>query len=367
MLLHTLKNSKAIEPVIIMISLCCLMAQIECCAMQLHDYFCEPFIPETALKIYVNRSINFHNYFYEPFFVDIHKLNPARMFEYSVYEILKKNPLNTDTHYFAFPWVESLFGGIARQVVWQSKYQLLDVAKIDHGFTVVGAGSIFNNPQGRNVIFSLLKKIGIDVIFTPAASKSLQENSPIKIIPFPFQVLNPVEPAQNKDIVCSFIGDPNAHPTRKVLEKLSHLDKFVIILRRRDFYNVSEEQQKIWRKEYNDVLSRSQFSLCPRGFGAGSFRFWESLQAGAIPIVISDDGLLPEGFDWSTCTIKIGEHEFIKNPLIALEKIKSIDQTTEQSMRNLCFQAYNMFSGDNLVRPIRQYYESHSEVAQAIH
>lgn len=36
---------------------------------------------------------------------------------------------------------------------------------------------------------------------------------------------------------------------------------------------------------YNEILSRSRFSLCPSGNGYDTYRFWESLCYGAIPIV----------------------------------------------------------------------------------
>lgn len=35
------------------------------------------------------------------------------------------------------------------------------------------------------------------------------------------------------------------------------------------------------------------FCLCPRGYGANSFRIGESIQYGAIPVYISDEFILP--------------------------------------------------------------------------
>jgi hypothetical protein len=40
-------------------------------------------------------------------------------------------------------------------------------------------------------------------------------------------------------------------------------------------------------------MSRSIFSLCPRGYGATSFRICESLQHGSIPVYISDKPWIP--------------------------------------------------------------------------
>ena len=40
-------------------------------------------------------------------------------------------------------------------------------------------------------------------------------------------------------------------------------------------------------------MSRSTFSLCPRGYGATSFRICEALQHGSIPVYISDKPWIP--------------------------------------------------------------------------
>ena len=44
---------------------------------------------------------------------------------------------------------------------------------------------------------------------------------------------------------------------------------------------------------FSDVMSRSIFSLCPRGYGATSFRICEALQHGSIPVYISDKPWIP--------------------------------------------------------------------------
>ena len=54
---------------------------------------------------------------------------------------------------------------------------------------------------------------------------------------------------------------------------------------------------------WEEVLCRSRFALCPRGFGPTSFRLSEAVQAGAIPIVIwSRQLVMPDNItrsDWS--------------------------------------------------------------------
>lgn len=52
---------------------------------------------------------------------------------------------------------------------------------------------------------------------------------------------------------------------------------------------------------FKSVTQRSIFSLCPRGYGATSYRLYESMQLGAIPVYVSDKHLLPwsDVIDWS--------------------------------------------------------------------
>jgi hypothetical protein len=61
------------------------------------------------------------------------------------------------------------------------------------------------------------------------------------------------------------------------------------------------------KADYAEFLRRTRFILCPRGFGVGSVRLFETLKAGRVPIIISDGYVLPEGIDWNSCSIRIRE------------------------------------------------------------
>lgn len=92
--------------------------------------------------------------------------------------------------------------------------------------------------------------------------------------------------------------------------------------------------------------------MCPRGTGASTLRFWESLEAGAIPVLFADEMQLPPGFDWDTCVIRIKE----KNVAHVEKVLRSISKEKEEEMHRACLQAYDLFSGDNFVKVIRDYY-----------
>lgn len=59
--------------------------------------------------------------------------------------------------------------------------------------------------------------------------------------------------------------------------------------------------QHVSPDEYLRRMERSVFSLCPRGYGKTSFRLYEAIHLGSIPIYLSDDHWLPYSdiIDWT--------------------------------------------------------------------
>ena len=100
--------------------------------------------------------------------------------------------------------------------------------------------------------------------------------------------------------------------------------------------------QKRWVREYREIMSRSRFSLCPRGYSPNSFRLTESLRAGAIPVVIADDIRLPKGYDWSSCLVRVREADVGR-----LDKIiRRIPREREDKMREACLKLGRMLEED---------------------
>jgi hypothetical protein len=59
---------------------------------------------------------------------------------------------------------------------------------------------------------------------------------------------------------------------------------------------------------WEEIMGRSVFSLCPRGLGPTSFRLYESMSMGSIPIYVWDKAkTLPycEELDWSEFSVSI--------------------------------------------------------------
>lgn len=84
-----------------------------------------------------------------------------------------------------------------------------------------------------------------------------------------------------RDIFASFVGG-DTHPIRRELVKQ---------LTGKQHYQVSLKKMPL--KEYCNILARSTYVLCPRGYGKSSFRIQEAIHYGAIPVYISDSFVVP--------------------------------------------------------------------------
>jgi len=268
----------------------------------------------------------------------INKLKYHTPTEYYAYSLLKKNPIKNNVNYLVVPWCSLLKEGEFKKEI--------DI-RLDGGFTVC-------QKRRYELIIPLLKEIGIDTLFATHA-KNGKSYEGITVLPFPHYAVNSMRPAKNKDILYSFIGSNTYRLIRSKIFRLKVLSSCVIEEKPR--HKVKQLYSDNDRQRYKNILSRSRYSLCPRGMGPNTIRFWESLQAGAIPILISDSMSLPDGIDWDTCIIRIPEEEFTRNPEKINEIVLGILPKKEEILRRNCYIAYEKYSGENFVSCIRQYYE----------
>lgn len=242
--------------------------------------------------------------------------------ELNIYQALKRKPLQINTNYVAIPWAVLLNS---------NQLSILPDIKVNGGFTIC-----------QHVVFErilpILEKMGIDTLFNPHVPTG-QSYGNIRVLPFPHYPVNGSGPSKNKDILYSFIGFGRTHPTRPIIFRMQHPRNCVIIERFGWFHEDS--------RQYKNVLSRSRFSLCPRGTGASTMRFWESLQAGAIPILISDEMTLPpipsnNLTNWDKVIIRVAEKDVLQIPNI----IAKISPEEEAIMRHNCLITHDLFFKD---------------------
>ena len=126
-----------------------------------------------------------------------------------------------------------------------------------------------------------------------------------------------IRPASSRPWLATFVGAHMDHyitDVRPQLLQFKDLHRFHIQLKDEWHFNpiVYGEQvddnlfwdrsTKVVEKDfirYNRILSDTQFSLCPGGAGPNSLRLWESLSVGSIPVILSDQLVLPDIADLS--------------------------------------------------------------------
>lgn len=121
-------------------------------------------------------------------------------------------------------------------------------------------------------------------------------------LPLVCQPHDPI-PRTQRPIFASFVGRMT-HPIRETLS----------MFKGRESWFISEKSMNLNR--YCDVLNRSIFTLCPRGYGPSSFRIMEALQFGSIPVYISDQFIEPHFIPFRTYGILVNPDQVYMLPTI---------------------------------------------------
>eukprot|EP00042_Codosiga_hollandica_P041153 m.364482 g.364482 ORF g.364482 m.364482 type:complete len:376 (-) comp56039_c0_seq2:126-1253(-) len=96
-------------------------------------------------------------------------------------------------------------------------------------------------------------------------------------------------------------------------------------------------------KEYASLMTSTDFGLVPRGDSLYSFRFLETLAAGAIPIILSDGWVLPfeEVLDYRAFSLVVKESDVTQIPAL----VAAISSEKRCAMRQAAVHAYQHHLG----------------------
>tara|TARA_Y100000389_G_scaffold200460_2_gene240944 strand:+ start:10591 stop:11541 length:951 start_codon:yes stop_codon:yes gene_type:complete len=191
---------------------------------------------------------------------------------------------------------------------------------------------------------SFYKNENVCVLKTAFSRKYYNDKS-ISIPQFPRYTFDDEIKKKNieKTILVSFKGHPRRglNPIREKLYKMND-DKEIII--KKSSNNVESFEFKIGNKleiiqsvdeySYLNLLLKSRYNILPRGNGwALSYRHIEAMNADSIPVIISDNYVLPfsELIDWTSCSLKVQEKE-LEN---LLEIVKSNENKETEMLKNV--------------------------------
>lgn len=115
-------------------------------------------------------------------------------------------------------------------------------------------------------------------------------------------------------LLFSFQGNATS-PVRERLFGMSFNREDVLIERTEAFWaNIGAESTKPFKAGYAETMGQSRFVLCPRGNGMSSYRLFETMQSGRVPVIIADSWVPCEFVSWDDCSLRVKESDLARLP-----------------------------------------------------
>jgi hypothetical protein len=126
----------------------------------------------------------------------------------------------------------------------------------------------------------------------------------------------------DRNYLYSFIGS-KTHSIRSELLSIKHpANAFIKDTSGLKAWEMDIEKKLEYEKEFYLVMKESFFILCPRGIGPCSYRLFETMQLGRVPVIISDQWVEIPGIDWDKISIRVSEAMIDQLPQILRERKK---------------------------------------------
>lgn len=283
--------------------------------------------------------------------------------EYHAYrQLANSEAVPLGVNYIAFPWANLIDGVNRESAVGRRLGSAL--RSLPMKYLSDGNLTVCQHIRFREWI-DVFRKLGVTDLFASHAQKDEYEIDGVRIHPFPLYPANtPNTETFNDDISdflarpikASFVGGYDSRyylsDTRRQIAKFSALKDYEVLVRdgwhyERAVYHeqmsgldanqdvVNSEEQR--EQYYRDVLAKSRFSLCPSGTGPNSIRLWESIEAGAIPVILSDNLALPgEPSIWSNGCLFVKENEQYLNELPdTIDALENNPKALNEKLRGL--------------------------------
>jgi hypothetical protein len=124
----------------------------------------------------------------------------------------------------------------------------------------------------------------------------------------------------NCDYLFCFVGSTRTHPVRSRLMSLRHPRAYIEdtstavppAQKKEPFFMVEYSHDAM--RHYGDIMARSKFVLCPRGYACSTWRLFETMMAGRVPVIISDQWIPPEGPAWESFSIRVSQKHVAQIP-----------------------------------------------------
>jgi hypothetical protein len=121
----------------------------------------------------------------------------------------------------------------------------------------------------------------------------------------PFVVYDPSPCA--RDYLYSFAGAANSAVRDSIFAR-KHPNGRVWNTSGRSLWELRGAALQSYQREYGEAIRRSHFVLCPRGYGPCTYRLFETMEMGRVPVVLSDEWVPPDGPPWDEFMFRFPEN-----------------------------------------------------------
>lgn len=125
------------------------------------------------------------------------------------------------------------------------------------------------------------------LVFVSGGNKKFEKKVALPSICSPLNI-NPNNNIKSKRYLASFVGSLTHQIRYKMIDACKHRTDIKMYVK-----NWNPIVNKNEFLTFIDLTLDSKFCLCPRGYGQSSFRMYEAMQLGSIPVYISDTPYLP--------------------------------------------------------------------------
>ncbi|MCB4798996.1 exostosin domain-containing protein [Neotamlana laminarinivorans] len=124
------------------------------------------------------------------------------------------------------------------------------------------------------------------------------------------------ELSHKRKYLFSFLGSCTTNKTRYKILDIQYQNCFLKDTSKLVYWKLSNKEKLKLTQESVDVYKNSYFVLCPRGIGPDTYRVYEVMQMGLVPVIISDEWVPMNGPNWDEFAIRVKENEVHKIPEI---------------------------------------------------
>lgn len=117
----------------------------------------------------------------------------------------------------------------------------------------------------------------------------------------PFWAINTELKTEKKTYKAGFLGYTGIDVRRNLQNSATGMD---------GYFFLDTSHSRLPEERYLTLMSQMKFALCPRGHGLSSYRFFEAIHCGAVPVLFADAAVLPyPDLNYSAFSIRMPERE----------------------------------------------------------